>query len=182
MTCIQCFCSDSDATEQAAYDALHNMKYDTFTGISCHRPDMHSTEYRGLEACRGLQHVRYPSRTAFGQPCSPAWTKLGLTDSWSNMCMTRPHGQSNMSLCQDHMVKVRFQRPLRTGKVCSNCKTTETSLWRRDKVTDLPLCNACGIYMRDHGVPRPAPFRSGRYGMVARKRQRVVYEASSSPS
>ncbi|KAI8803330.1 hypothetical protein BJ742DRAFT_777315 [Cladochytrium replicatum] len=51
---------------------------------------------------------------------------------------------------------------------CSNCGTTRTSLWRRDAAKGTPLCNACGLFWKLHGVPRPRSMRSE----VVRKRNR----------
>ncbi|KAJ3054220.1 hypothetical protein HK097_002389 [Rhizophlyctis rosea] len=51
---------------------------------------------------------------------------------------------------------------------CSNCGTTKTSLWRRTLAGD-PLCNACGLFLKLHGVMRPLSMKSD----VIRKRQRV---------
>ncbi|KAL5971898.1 Erythroid transcription factor [Taenia solium] len=39
----------------------------------------------------------------------------------------------------------------RSGTVCSNCKTSQTSLWRRAPEGDV-VCNACGLYRKMHGV------------------------------
>ena len=49
---------------------------------------------------------------------------------------------------------------------CSNCDTANTSLWRRDSA-GAPVCNACGLYLKMHGHPRPPNMRSvGFYDSV----------------
>ncbi|KAI9335745.1 hypothetical protein BDR26DRAFT_865698 [Obelidium mucronatum] len=42
---------------------------------------------------------------------------------------------------------------------CSNCSTRETTLWRRND-EGLPICNACGLYKRLHGIDRPHDLKS----------------------
>lgn len=32
-----------------------------------------------------------------------------------------------------------------SGKVCENCGTTSTPLWRKDRTCNMMMCNACGI-------------------------------------
>ncbi|KAJ2640527.1 hypothetical protein GGF44_002548, partial [Coemansia sp. RSA 1694] len=55
---------------------------------------------------------------------------------------------------------------------CSNCKTSNTPLWRRDEKAN-PLCNACGLYYKLHKENRPITLKTD----VIRKRQR--YDAAS---
>ncbi|KAG2502157.1 hypothetical protein HYH03_000644 [Edaphochlamys debaryana] len=43
--------------------------------------------------------------------------------------------------------------------LCSNCGTTTTPLWRKDRETGATMCNACGIYKQTHGVHRPTTGR-----------------------
>lgn len=40
-------------------------------------------------------------------------------------------------------------------KVCENCGTTSTPLWRKDKQTGMMMCNACGIFFKHHQMHRP---------------------------
>ena len=41
---------------------------------------------------------------------------------------------------------------------CANCNTTKTPLWRRS-VKGEPLCNACGLFWKLHGVNRPLSLK-----------------------
>lgn len=50
---------------------------------------------------------------------------------------------------------------------CSNCGTQTTPLWRRD-IDGLPICNACGLFVKLHGIPRPRSLRTD--GIKKRKR------------
>ena len=35
--------------------------------------------------------------------------------------------------------------------ICANCQTNTTTLWRRNAQGE-PVCNACGLYFKLHGV------------------------------
>lgn len=52
--------------------------------------------------------------------------------------------------------------------VCGNCTTQVTPLWRRDANGD-PLCNACGLFLKLHGVMRPMSLRTD----IIKKRNRT---------
>ncbi|KAJ1300531.1 hypothetical protein OPQ81_005341 [Rhizoctonia solani] len=52
--------------------------------------------------------------------------------------------------------------------VCTNCQTTTTPLWRRDPEGN-PLCNACGLFYKLHGVTRPMSLKTD----VIKKRNRA---------
>ncbi|CCK69257.1 Dal80p KNAG_0C01440 [Huiozyma naganishii CBS 8797] len=41
-----------------------------------------------------------------------------------------------------------------SGSICKNCATVNTPLWRRDNEGNT-LCNACGLFLKLHGTPRP---------------------------
>ncbi|KAH9283408.1 Erythroid transcription factor [Echinococcus granulosus] len=65
----------------------------------------------------------------------------------------------------------------RSGTICSNCKTSQTSLWRRAPEGDV-VCNACGLYRKMHGRQRPLTMR--RDLIQTRKRRCAKKHLSSS--
>lgn len=56
----------------------------------------------------------------------------------------------------------------RIGVCCTNCGTQTTTLWRRNNEGE-PVCNACGLYYKLHGVNRPLAMRKD--GIQTRKRK-----------
>ncbi|PHH72730.1 hypothetical protein CDD80_4291 [Ophiocordyceps camponoti-rufipedis] len=51
---------------------------------------------------------------------------------------------------------------------CQNCTTSTTPLWRRDEFGAV-LCNACGLFLKLHGRPRPISLKTD----VIKSRNRV---------
>ncbi|TFK33255.1 hypothetical protein BDQ12DRAFT_691316 [Crucibulum laeve] len=47
------------------------------------------------------------------------------------------------------------------GPECTHCRTHHTSVWRRSK-TGEQLCNACGVYARLRGKPRPLSLKRNK--------------------
>lgn len=61
-----------------------------------------------------------------------------------------------------------------TGSLsCTNCHTKTTPLWRRNPEGE-PLCNACGLFLKLHGVVRPLSLKTD----IIKKRQRGPNSAS----
>lgn len=46
----------------------------------------------------------------------------------------------------------------RPGMACSNCRTSTTSLWRRNAHGET-VCNACGLYFKLHNINRPLAMK-----------------------
>ncbi|CBY09588.1 unnamed protein product [Oikopleura dioica] len=76
----------------------------------------------------------------------------------------------------------------REGTICDNCKTTETSLWRKSN-EQKAVCNACGLYEKLHGVARPLTMkkdgaiqtRNRKNKSSRRKRTQVDPRAAAAP-
>ncbi|XP_051516812.1 transcription factor GATA-5-like [Myxocyprinus asiaticus] len=66
----------------------------------------------------------------------------------------------------------------RAGLCCTNCHTSTTTLWRRNAEGE-PVCNACGLYMKLHGVPRPLAMKKESIQTRKRKPKMPKTKASS---
>ncbi|KAL6454337.1 GZF3 Transcriptional regulator GZF3 [Candida maltosa Xu316] len=62
-----------------------------------------------------------------------------------------------------------------SGPICGNCQTQTTPLWRRDESGQV-LCNACGLFLKLHGRPRPISLKTD----TIKSRNRVKQSGTSS--
>uniref|UniRef100_A0A914H7K6 GATA-type domain-containing protein n=1 Tax=Globodera rostochiensis TaxID=31243 RepID=A0A914H7K6_GLORO len=64
--------------------------------------------------------------------------------------------------------KKRQTTQKRTGVVCANCKTSMTTLWRRN-AHNQSVCNACGLYFKLHNTDRPLNMKKDQIQQRNRK-------------
>ncbi|KAI1427341.1 hypothetical protein F5Y12DRAFT_185247 [Xylaria sp. FL1777] len=108
-------------------------------------------------------------RLAQSNPNSPPPDGAGTVSGYSSVAPSRPasplgskHGSaSNLQSAGGS------QGDGNTPTTCTNCFTQTTPLWRRNPEGQ-PLCNACGLFLKLHGVVRPLSLKTD----VIKKRNR----------
>ncbi|SCU82774.1 LANO_0B07492g1_1 [Lachancea nothofagi CBS 11611] len=67
------------------------------------------------------------------------------------------------------------------GPMCKNCHTLTTPLWRRNEHGAV-LCNACGLFLKLHGRPRPISLKTDVIKSRNRKSTHSTSNSSANPT
>ncbi|KFY44433.1 hypothetical protein V494_01479, partial [Pseudogymnoascus sp. VKM F-4513 (FW-928)] len=112
-----------------------------------------------------VQQAHFDGQTAQSTPNSPP-DMTGNMSGFSSVAPSRPSSPAPKGSSTNLSAAGGPSDPA-VPTTCTNCFTQTTPLWRRNPEGH-PLCNACGLFLKLHGVVRPLSLKTD----VIKKRNR----------
>jgi len=119
-----------------------------------------------------MQDVSRRPKTLSRVNSTPNTPKLSTTNTPQSLSMPGSPEPISPGVSANHSRRQSISNPKNLPPqdgttTCTNCHTTNTPLWRRNPEGQ-PLCNACGLFLKLHGVVRPLSLKTD----VIKKRNR----------
>lgn len=134
----------------------------------------HGSDTRQQRIPRNASTPSHLATAAFDQaaqsmPASPGGEVNGVMSGFSSAAPSRPPSPPGLSRDSSTNLQAAAggQSDGSQPTTCTNCFTQTTPLWRRNPEGQ-PLCNACGLFLKLHGVVRPLSLKTD----VIKKRNR----------